>query len=985
MTKNNKDNQEIFFSSKTDVGLHRQLAEEEGISLKELHEKILSEKANEYLVEIRKEKGIELLTKKELGLMIHALSEMEKDLVNMETSQLLTLIHQGFGRIEGLAASTLLKVKKEESYEIIKKLRRLFVESEDENSKSELSDDPTYSPQLKNKELDELIRGIQDIHNNPETIEEEISKGEITDKERPEPKEFQEEEEEEEEEEKKFLLPEFKIRNSLSTLKLLENLKAASIDDRLGMNFLLEVPRQQIWNSLCEEPEETLIELRKNLKASTGNINHLIQQVLNEYEMVNAMPLPDGYNKNWTNERGEKITKPIKPFLMQRYEAWLIKEKKSRLNLSDAGAGKTLAAVLASQTIKSKFTLIFSPRHVIESWEKTFNNAFPEVEILRQTWEPKWKTDRNKVLIINYERLKTDARTHNQIMNFAKNEEIDFVVLDETHIAKQRGTLETISNETDVESDENISARRKELETLLIELRRKNSEMRIYGLTASPALNDLTEPITLLSLINPGRDVRDMNHIANIPNGLKIHQELTMVSTRWRQSEETKPYKVNRRLIKVDISDKLEDLINDASFRAITQEQHSVDGKMKELRRILSDGKQSIIFVHHVDGIVEKLREKLSYFGYSIGTYYGSDKSGLKPFLNGDNQILIASMSAIGTGFDGLQNICSRAIFFALPWTYEIRKQCEARIARTGQKNDCEFITLEAYYEVNHPKVSSKDKVWSWDKEVGKLIHSKREMSELVVDGQIPSLTSKSLVDKAQEGRMLWIERLKDLGGITYKHSSIKIPIVFKDEIEKKKILGKYGNDFSQINAKWNTSNSDTVFERIKDDPTEWALYQTLYRATRKTWQTYPLKEVIKKIKGLSELVIGDFGCGEGDLAKAIGEESKVLSFDMHAINDSVIPCNIAEGVPIAPNTLDMAIFCLSLMFKDWKKMLLSARKVMKATGQLIVWNPKNKIPEEELKQAIIDAGFQIISTDTSISIEPFIKILAIVDPGSLL
>ena len=44
------------------------------------------------------------------------------------------------------------------------------------------------------------------------------------------------------------------------------------------------------------------------------------------------------------------------------------------------------------------------------------------------------------------------------------------------------------------------SARRKELETLLIELRSKNSEMRIYGLTASPALNDLTEPITLLSL-----------------------------------------------------------------------------------------------------------------------------------------------------------------------------------------------------------------------------------------------------------------------------------------------------------------------------------------------------------------------------------------------------------------------------------------------------------------------------------------------------
>ena len=57
----------------------------------------------------------------------------------------------------------------------------------------------------------------------------------------------------------------------------------------------------------------------------------------------------------------------------------------------------------------------------------------------------------------------------------------------------------------------------------------------------------------------------------------------------------------------------------------------------------------------------------------------------------------------------------------------------------------------------------------------------------------------------------------------------------------------------------------------------------------------------------------------------------------------------------------------------------------MKANGQLIVWNPKSKIEEEELKKAIIDAGFKIIEVDNSISIEPFIKILAIVDPGTLI
>ena len=1005
MGEPNNERNEVTFSAKTDIGLHRQLADEEGLTFRELHEKIKSEEANEAIEEIRRERGIELLTKEELQLMIDELSSMEKELSNMATSQLLTLIHQGYGKLPKLAAATLLKVKKDASYEIIKKLRKLLNASENENDDANSSTVTPNLPQLDNPELDKTIQEIQGIVKNPEIIQEEIATSEISNSERPEPslseakennnsQDAKEEEEEEEKakkgkeegDEEKVSLPKFKIRNALSTVRLLENLKAANVDDRLGMNFLLEVPRQKIWNNLCENTEETLIELRNSLETSGGNVNKLIEQILNEYESVISMPLPEGYNDSWKDKFGKRVERPIKPFLMQRYETWLIKQQKSRLNLSDAGAGKTLAAALASQACNSKLTLIFSPRHVIDSWELTFKNAFPNVEVLRQTWNPNWKKNNNRVLIINYERLKTDPKTHNQIMHFAINQEVDFVILDETHIAKQRGTLETISkeeNEEDVKNnkdDENVSARRKELETLLIELRTRKPQMRIYGLTASPALNDLTEPITLLSLINPGRDVSGMNHKANIPNGLKVHQEITMVSTRWRQSEESKKYKVNRKLIKVDISNKLDDLINDSSFYALVQEQHALDGKIIELRKILADGEPTIIFVHHVEGIVEEIKERLAYYGYSVGAFYGSDKSGLKPFLVKENQILIASMSAIGTGFDGLQNHCSRAIFFALPWTYEMRKQCEARIARTGQNNDCEIITLEAFYEVNNPKIRTKDNIWSWDKEVAKLIHSKREMSDLVVDGEIPSISTGSLLAKAQEGRKLWIERLQELGGITYKKENINIPIVFKNETEKKRVLGKFGNDFSQINAKWNSSRSANLFERIKNDPREFALYHTFYRENRKTWSTNPLNEVINQLKNTEGLVIGDFGCGEGDLAKAIGDKSKVFSFDMHAVNESIIQCDIAEGVPIAPNTLDLAVFSLSLMTKDWKNMLATAKKALKITGQIIIWNPKNKIPEDELINSIEEAGFSIKSKNNSINIEPFINIRAVID-----
>ena len=67
----------------------------------------------------------------------------------METSQLLTLIHQGFGKLPSLAAATLLKVKKDASYEIIKKLRNLLKKTDEDNQGSDSSTDSTDFPQLK--------------------------------------------------------------------------------------------------------------------------------------------------------------------------------------------------------------------------------------------------------------------------------------------------------------------------------------------------------------------------------------------------------------------------------------------------------------------------------------------------------------------------------------------------------------------------------------------------------------------------------------------------------------------------------------------------------------------------------------------------------------------------------------------------------------------------------------------------------------------
>ena len=74
-----------------------------------------------------------------------------------------------------------------------------------------------------------------------------------------------------------------------------------------------------------------------------------------------------------------------------------------------------------------------------------------------------------------------------------------------------------------------------------------------------------------------------------------------------------------------------------------------------------------------------------------------------------------------------------------------------------------------------------------------------------------------------------------------------------------------------------------------------------------------PYEEMIRWCQKRSGLVIGDFGCGEAKLAEALADRHTVHSFDHVAVNDAVVACDMAH-VPLGDETLDVAIFSLSLM-----------------------------------------------------------------------
>jgi hypothetical protein len=145
---------------------------------------------------------------------------------------------------------------------------------------------------------------------------------------------------------------------------------------------------------------------------------------------------------------------------------------------------------------------------------------------------------------------------------------------------------------------------------------------------------------------------------------------------------------------------------------------------------------------------------------------------------------------------------------------------------------------------------------------------------------------------------------------------------------------------------------------------------------TKENWkEIIPFDEWIKRIKKLSErFIIGDFGCGEALVGKSIG--SRVINFDHVAIDSNVISCNMSNvSEHIKKGGLDVALFSLSLMGKNWEDYLKEASRCLNENGLLFISETTNSLSKrlENLRAEIKKLGFEIYK-DEEIGLFTFIE-----------
>lgn len=525
------------------------------------------------------------------------------------------------------------------------------------------------------------------------------------------------------------ILPQF---DEFEDLKAYDNHNISSSMDEESAKFLLKYRISKLWNKALSNK----VDINK-LKEEIGgpHFTFIKESFLEELEDVQSISIPQMYSFK------DKNNKILPPNLMQRLTAHRLSIYRRYGNWSGAGAGKTLSAIFSSRVIQTKKNLIITYNSAINTWKKTIEETFPDSKIyFKENKNCTFNDSDYNYLILNYEQFQLED-SQQFVYDFLKNNNIEFVVLDEV-----QGTKQT--------TEEICSKRRKVISGLLDIATYKNPELYVLAMSATPVINNLYEPKVLLEMLK-GEKYDDLKIFHNVNNAIAIHRQMILNGIRFIPEYDIS---IKTKTIDLDGSHLVGKLYIPSSNDILKIEQIQLQDKLLGVKDYLKKG--TVIYSHYVEGIIEPTKKYLENKGFKVGIFTGDQKDGLEKFKNGEVDILIGS-SAIATGVDGIQKVCDRIICLTLPFTSSEFDQLKGRIFRQGSNFlsvDIIIPVVKVYYK------DGTDSFWSWDKIQIDRIKYKKTLADVAVDGVIPDSlmpSRKKLLAKSMEALKDWVDRVE--------------------------------------------------------------------------------------------------------------------------------------------------------------------------------------------------------------------------------
>ncbi|XP_058401825.1 ribosomal RNA-processing protein 8 [Diceros bicornis minor] len=171
------------------------------------------------------------------------------------------------------------------------------------------------------------------------------------------------------------------------------------------------------------------------------------------------------------------------------------------------------------------------------------------------------------------------------------------------------------------------------------------------------------------------------------------------------------------------------------------------------------------------------------------------------------------------------------------------------------------------------------------------------------------------------------------------------------------------GARFRYLNEQLYSGPSSAAQRLFQEDPEAFVLYHRGFQSQIKKWPLQPVDRIAKDLRQRpASLVVADFGCGDCRLASSI--RNTVHCFDLASLDPRVTVCDMAQ-VPLEDESVDVAVFCLSLMGTNIRDFLEEANRVLKPGGLLKVAEVSSRFEDvRTFLGAVTKLGFKVISKD---------------------
>ncbi|KAL3918855.1 MAG: hypothetical protein SGILL_004046 [Bacillariaceae sp.] len=173
------------------------------------------------------------------------------------------------------------------------------------------------------------------------------------------------------------------------------------------------------------------------------------------------------------------------------------------------------------------------------------------------------------------------------------------------------------------------------------------------------------------------------------------------------------------------------------------------------------------------------------------------------------------------------------------------------------------------------------------------------------------------------------------------------------------------GSRFRILNEELYTTTSKESYQRFSDSPELFEQYHDGFRHQVESWPENPVNVIVRslttsyKSANRPSCVVADFGCGDAQLAKDLLQVKRIKkskddsdndicpftvhSFDLVAPNELVTSCDMAN-VPLPDKSVDVCVFCLSLMGTNLADFIREAHRVLKDNGRVKIAEVRSRI-----------------------------------------